>query len=236
MMSRYGKLQLAVAVVLSVICTSMGYELKALSPSLPVPAWVVIVASLWGGGFLAPFLSTSLMKWRWARRIFLGSEWLEGVWIVSTFEGGTFIATSLAILSYDSTTMDLLVTTRTIGPGQDRRISASQMASVTKQGGHLHYVSVFTSQTHETSFIGLAVGSALKEPDSWHPTRYEGRIYYMDGRTPRSESGRRVPISAVRKAKKRFPSSWEDELIRLHKQGPESLTPARDLPASSDTV
>lgn len=217
-MSRQAKLQVLIGVLMAITSSSLGYELKERGTSLPVPIWVILVASVWLGTYLAPLFSWLFLRSRMARRFLFGSEWIEGLWVVSTFEGEQHVATSLATLSYQCETLDLLVTTWAIGhKGQsERRVSASQVTSVTKEGGRLHYVSVFTSHTNTVSFLGVALGSFWCDSSSRHPNRYEGRVHYMDGRPLRSETARRLSDDEIRKLKKDYPDCWEQELHKRH--------------------
>jgi hypothetical protein len=212
------------AVLIATIAAGASYELKDNVPFLKqMPIGVPIVVSIAIGALLPPVLVTVATKLRIARKLILGPAWLEGAWIVRTFnDSNEQIAVGLAQCDYPKSDLELRVTSfweKGIRSGGETFANSD---FVYVRATDLFYVSRLFSGRLGGPLIGVATGQFQRDTVRRRTTTYEGQIVFLDGQPPLRQTGKRLDAEVIKRAVKAHGDEWMRHVLRENSATPET--------------
>lgn len=217
-MERRHEVVLALSVFLTTAFVVLAYELRELAPALDNSfRAVAVLAGLVLGAPLAHQLIRAAFALKPLRSLVVGRSSIEGAWFLAAYAQGELRACGIIQFTY-TTAGEILaqayypISVRGSGP------YFSTSSSVLLREKDMLYVNYFLAAGSDHEFAGVAVGHFLYNAAGGPPVRYEGKIFYLDGREPARHLGFRLPDREVRAMiAQHGPSRWMDPTIEKHR-------------------
>lgn len=209
-MERTSVFERALAVAIVTLTLTVAHEWKQAPPFIAnAPAIVPILLSI-GAGILFPPLITSLaVNFRPFRMLALGHAWVEGTWIVRTFDSdGNRIALGIAQCDYPNPNLELRVTSYWEKGILTRSETYAASDFVYLRARDLLYVSRLTSGQAAGPVIGLATGKFQRDLSRNETNAYEGQIVFLNGTPPLRQTGQRLPRKMVKRLARQHGADW----------------------------
>lgn len=217
------KVKCFLGVLFATLAITIGYELKELEI---VPKYLLIplsfIISTYGSGVLVnAVISTSL-----GRKLILRSRWVEGYWLLCTYDyveeseiadkKPSIRAKGIASCSYEFNNENSTLKMEVKRYADENKMIDYFSTSKLTCMKDLRYVNYFSIPTSDGKQEGFSEGKFMSEGGSAVPNKYQGNVIVFNEGVFRRQTGRRISIKDVKKAKKENPEFWESVLLKKY--------------------
>ena len=214
-MNRVSIFRLSLTVSLTCAFLVLGYELKDRIPG--ASGSIKLIAILCGLLFAPQFaagLTRLALSLKRVRQFVLGKAWIEGTWIMTTYEDGKKIASGLSQVAYIGPSCEIQVQIYFPNSIRGGGPSFSTSTSVLLRETDLLYMNYFTSAGANSNFVGVAVGNFFIDQTRSFPKRYEGKVFYIDRGTHVRQIGIKLADRKVRDFIEKYGDAvWMNQIL-----------------------
>ncbi len=200
------RIRLLIIVFISNLLVIFSYELKPAVIQLNgIPSWLIATVTLTLGISLTIFMVDSLFKFRTARKWAIGNSWVEGFWLIRTYDENTkHPITNPGVLSiqYNVAENEVKAVTTRIDENGNKYVVNSEFAYVRAEGANVNYLNYFKLSHMRTGVeYGVAYASFSSTTHSGYPDTYTGSIALQTEGVLRVQSARRITDEEIKKYK-----------------------------------
>jgi hypothetical protein len=217
-MNKLEKYKHSIIIFVTIINLSIGnFILHQFNTSNNLYQIINIVLSFILSNYISEILIRTLFNIRYLRKIILGREWLEGIWVLKSSgneEQSKIKGFEIAEIAFLKNSFELSETVYSVFDNTtlDEYYSASKVAQLI--GNDLNWINYYGYVGEKKLHTGIGFGQFIVSPLKKNPDIYNGMTIGLDTGNFERESGRKISSNEIKHYKRKFKDNWMKELIK----------------------
>ena len=215
-MERLTKIRILINVVIVTICLTVSNEVKSIDLIFINPQLskiLGIVLSILIALSLERFIIRSSSKMIWFRKLLFGKIWLEGCWIIDTYDlNDNIISSGIGKMTYNYPNLDLQISGYFPIGIRSKKSTFSISKDIYLREDDLLYINYFTSNSSPNTLVGVAVGHFYVDYKETFPSKFDGIIYYNDGKPAVKQILKKIKNKEIKALLKE--KDWEEKFVK----------------------
>lgn len=218
-MKRARRIRFGCTLILNAALIAAIYEVQSAIDTQSIPWRLLAVGLSVPVAFYTSRAAISLVyKVRFVRRAILREQWLEGVWIVDTYQSEEHVAAGIAEVRHAGPSLTPIINTYHPDGIRDTGVTYGVSRHVFVEEHSLFYLNYFEVRGDERALAGVAVGHCHRGASDSATCSYAGKIFFSDGSEPAFQEAIRLTDDEVREVQVEHGQRWKLALVEEYGQ------------------